>query len=135
VLVCLQSTAAYLSPTDSLSQAKQCWFADDATGCGSIQNIKAWWDELTVAGLDLNYYSNAGKCWLVTKPDKKKTARSIFGETAINITTEVRKHLGAALGSRSYLEQYINGKVEEWVEQLSLLCRSPRLATQRSLMD
>ena len=23
-------------------------FVDDATGCGSIQNIKVWWDELTV---------------------------------------------------------------------------------------
>ena len=51
--------------------------------------------------------------WLVTKPDKEETARSIFEETAINITTEGRKHLGAALGSRSYLEQYANGKVEE----------------------
>ena len=105
----------------AVSQAKQCWFADDATGCGSIQNIKVWWDELTVAGPDLGYYPNAGKCWLVTKPDKEETARSIFEETAINITTEGRKHLGAALGSRSYLEQYVNGKVEEWVGQVTKL--------------
>ena len=45
-----------------VSQAKQCCFADYATGCGSIQNIKVWWDELTVAGPDLGYHSNAGKC-------------------------------------------------------------------------
>ena len=72
--------------------------ADDAIGCGTMQNIKAWWDELTVAG-----------------PDR----------TAINITTEGRKHLGAALGSRSYLEQYVNGKVEEWVQQVTRLAEVP----------
>ena len=80
-----------------------------------------WWDELTVAGPALGYYPNAGKCWLVTKPDKEEIARSIFEETTINITTEGRKHLGAALGSRSYLEQYVNGKVEEWVGQVTKL--------------
>ena len=63
---------------------------------------------------DLGYYPNAGKCLLVTKPDKEETARSIFEETAINITTKDRKHLGAAMGSRSYLQLYVNGKVEEW---------------------
>ena len=64
-----------ISRLQVLSQAKQCWFADDATGCGSIQNIKAWWDELPGTGPELGYYPNAGKCWLVTKPDKEETAR------------------------------------------------------------
>jgi len=110
-----------ISRLQAASEAKQCRFADDATGCGSLQNIRMWWDELTMARPDLGYYPNAGKCWLVTKPDKEETARSIFEETAINITTEGQKHLGVALGSRSYLEQYINGKVEEWVGQVTKL--------------
>ena len=93
-----------------------------------------------MAGPDLGYYPNAGKCWLVTKPDKEETARSIVEEMAINITTEGQKHLGAALGSRSYLEQCVNGKVEEWVGQVTklaefVLCRSRRLATRRSLAN
>ena len=116
-----------ISRLQAVSQAKQCWFADDATGCGSMQNIKLWWNELTVAGPDLGYHPNAGKCWLVRKPDKEETARSIFEETAINITTEGRKHLGAALGSRSYLGQYVNGKVEEWVEQVTNFAAAPGL--------
>ena len=102
----------------AVSLAKQCWYADDATGCGSIQNIKVWKDWLTVAGPVLGCHPNPGKCWLVTKPDMEETARNIFEETAINITTESWKHLGAALGSRSYLEQYFNGKVVEWVGQV-----------------
>ena len=76
-----------------------------------------------MAGPDLGYYPNTGKCLLVTKPDKEESARSIIEETAINITTEGRKHLGAALGSRSYLEQYVNSKVEEWVGQVTKLAK------------
>ena len=34
----------------------------------------------------------------------------MFARTGINITTEGRKHLGAALGSRSYLEHYVGSK-------------------------
>ena len=45
-----------------VSQAKECWFADDATRCGPLQNVRVWWDELTMAGTDLGYYPNAGKC-------------------------------------------------------------------------
>ena len=29
-----------ISRLQAVTQAKQCWFADDATGCGSIQSIK-----------------------------------------------------------------------------------------------
>ena len=39
----------------------------------------------------------------------------------INITTEGQKHLGAALGSRSYLEEYVGEKVEDWVNQVTNL--------------
>ena len=31
----------------------------------------------------------------------------------------MRKHLSAALGSRSYLEQYVGGKVEDWVGEVN----------------
>ena len=91
-----------------MSEAKQCWFADDATGCGSLQNIRVQWEELTVARPDLGYNSSDGTCWLVTKLDEEKTARSTFEETVINITTEGWKHLVVALGSQFYLEEYIN---------------------------
>ena len=74
---------------------------------------------MTVAGRDLGYHPNAGKFWLGTKPDMEETVRTIFEETAINITNEGRKHLGAALSSRSYLEQYVNGKVVEWLGQVT----------------
>ena len=45
-------------------------------------------------------------------------ARVIFEGTAINISTQDQSHLGAALGSREYLEEYVGSKVEDWVSQV-----------------
>ena len=64
------------------------------------------------------YFQNAKKCWLITKPKKEEEARAVFGARAINITMEGHKHLGAALGSRSYFEEYVGEKVEDWVSQV-----------------
>ena len=44
------------------SAAKPCWFADDATGSGSMQDVRKWWDELSESGPPLGYFPNAKKC-------------------------------------------------------------------------
>lgn len=103
------------------SSTKQCWFADDATGSGSLDDVKKWWDDLSKSGPALGYFPNAKKCWLITKPERENAARKVFGDTAINITSEGHKHLGAVLGSRSFLEEYVEEKVEDWVRQISKL--------------
>ena len=57
--------AISLQPLISLlhnrSTAKQCWFADDATGAGPLEEVKQWWDELREAGPPLGYYPNSKK--------------------------------------------------------------------------
>ena len=40
------------------SAASQCWYADDAAGCGSQGDVKTWWDELMVSGPPLGYFPN-----------------------------------------------------------------------------
>ena len=45
----------------------------------------------------------------------------MFRDTAINVTTEGHKHLGAALGSRSFLEEYDGERVDEWVNEVTKL--------------
>ena len=55
------------------------------------------------------------------KPCREEEARELFAGTAINVTTEGQKHLGAALGSRSYLEEYVNDKVVDWVNEVKRL--------------
>ena len=41
------------------SAAKQRWLADEATGSGSLQDVRKWWDELSESGPALGYFLNA----------------------------------------------------------------------------
>ena len=51
----------------------------------------------------------------------------VFGDTAIKISTQGQKHVSAVLGSRPYLEEYMRGKVEDWVEQVAKLAEFAEL--------
>ena len=53
--------------------------------------------------------------------EKLKEVNDVFAGTGINITTEGRKHLGTALGQRSYLEEYVGSKVKKWISEVTLL--------------
>ena len=55
---------------------------------------------------------------MIVKPDKFEEAKSAFDGTDINVTSEGRRRLGALLGSRSYLEEYVGNKVETWVQEI-----------------
>ena len=101
------------------SAARQCWFADDVTGNGSLQDVRKRWDELLENSPALDYFPNAQKCWLITKLEREQAAREVFRDTVINITKEGHKHLGAAVGSGSFLEEYVGEKVDEWVTKLA----------------
>ena len=83
--------------------------------------MRKWWDELSQRGPPLGYLPNAKKCWLIIKPEREQAAREVFRDTAINVTTEGHKHLGAALGSRSFLEEYDGERVDEWVNEVTKL--------------
>ena len=101
----------------------QIWYADDACAIGSLANIRAWWEELSTLGQKYGYYANASKTWLVTKENCASEASDIFSGTAVNITSHGRPHLGAPLGSQSYVEAFVQEKVETWKAELLQLCQ------------
>ena len=101
-----------------VSTVKQCWFADDASGAGSLTKIKKWWDMLSTLGPEFGYYPNDKKCWVTVKLDKEECAKEVFKETDIKITVEGKKHLGAAIGSQEYLDEYVSEKVSDWVSEV-----------------
>ena len=46
----------------------------------------------------------------------------MFKDTVVNITTvQGQKHLGAVIGSREYLEEYVSKKVTNWVSEVTKL--------------
>ena len=45
----------------------------------------------------------------------------MFRDTATNVAIEGHKPLGAAVGSRSFLEEYVDEKVDKWVNEVTKL--------------
>ena len=54
------------------SSVKQCWFADDASGAGSITEIKKWWDVLSTLGPDFGYFATTRNAGLSRNQPRKK---------------------------------------------------------------
>ena len=110
-----------ITSLQAASSVKQCWFADDASGAGSIMEIRTWWDALSTLGPDFGYFPNDRKCWIIAKPAKEESVREAFKDTSINVTVQGQKHLGAAIGSREYLEEYFSEKVTNWINDIAKL--------------
>ena len=45
----------------------------------------------------------------------------MFKDTAVNVTVQGQKHLGAVIGSKEYLEEYVSEKVTNWVSEVTKL--------------
>ena len=121
-----------ITSLQAMSDAKQCWFADDASGAGTISEIKKWWDALNSLGPDFGYFPNAKKCWIIAKPDKQALVSEAFKDTVINVTVEGQKHLGAVVGSRDFLESYVSEKVDNWVGEVAQLAEFAKAQPQAS---
>ena len=109
------------------TNTKQVWYADDATAGGTLLNLKVWWTMLSSSGPSYGYFVNPGKTWLIVKPQHVHDAKELFSGTGIGITSEGKRLLGAALGSRSFIESYISDKVKVWTStilNLSLIAKT-----------
>ena len=103
------------------TDAKQVWFADDTMAGGCLEQLHEWWVKLNNLGTALGYFVNPSKTWLIVKEEHLSTAAERFLNTRVNITTEGKRHLGAALGSRSFVVSYTQDKVKEWASSIQKL--------------
>ena len=99
----------------------QVWYADDAAALGKLQHLHQWWKELMSAGNDYGYFANPSKSWLLVKPSLLVTAKSLFTDTNINITSNGCRYLGSPIGSDEFVSGYILNTISEWVNQLEKL--------------
>jgi len=105
----------------AVPEASQVWFADDATAVGTLQTLKSWWQALSSQGPDYGYFPNALKTVLIVKPHLLSVAGTLFDGTNVKITDQGQRHLGAALGSRDFAEDYVSKKVCSWTAEVSTL--------------
>ena len=71
-------------------EAKQTWFADDATACGRSNELLEWFTDLKKFGPGFGYFVNPSKSWLIVKEDHLTIAKKVFDGTGINITVDGR---------------------------------------------
>ena len=102
-------------------KTKQAWFADDATAGGTLTGLRKWWNLLVERGPDFGYHPNPLKTNLVVREESATNAKEVFKGTNISITEQGKRHLGAALGTRSFVESYVKAKVSEWVNAVERL--------------
>ena len=100
---------------------KQIWYADDAAAGGKLSDLKTRWDRLVEIGPDYGYYPNASKTWLIVKEHKHSEAVPVFEGTEIVITTDGKRHLGAAIGTRSFIEKYAEQKIAAWIHEVETI--------------
>ena len=76
-------------------------------------------------------HSNGCKTWPIVKEGLQDTASSTFAGTSVQVTTQGKRHLGAALGTQYFVEHYVAKQVKEWIpelEQLSnIACSQPHI--------
>ena len=133
------STLMLLQELSLIVGCKNIWYADDGGAGGYLESLKAWWDKLLIIGPPIGYFPNATKTWLVVKQEHLDKARELFDGTGIQITQEGtgdksggQRYLGAAIGTQSFIKQYVQDKVAKWVTELEELCKialtEPQLA-------
>ena len=79
----------------------QVWFVDDATAAASCHNLRSWWDQLSIIGPQYSHHPIASKTFLVVINEYEDEAKTIFGDTTISVTTRSKRHLRAAVRSRT----------------------------------
>jgi len=72
-------------------------------------------------GPHFGYFSNASKTVLIVKSNLMTAAKSIFGDTDIQITDQGQRHLGAALDSQGFAEEFVSKKVTVWSSKVLAL--------------
>ena len=103
------------------NEAVQIWYADDAAAGGKSQQLKRWWDCLTIHGPTFGYFPNPCKTWIITKPQHLHVVEPLFKDSGVNITTEGQKYLGTPIGSISFSEEFVRKKVKQWTTELKKL--------------
>ena len=94
----------------------QVWYADNATACGSLSELRLWWDKLLQFGPDFGYFPNPSKTCLVVKEVFYDAAVKMFQGSGISITVNGKRHLGGALGSPSFITSFVKEEVSTWAK-------------------
>ena len=110
-----------INELNRISEVRQLWYADDATGVGTMDGLKKWWDKINSVGESYGYLPNAVKSTLLVRPELFDKACKLFNGTNVSVTSEGVVVLGSPVGSPSYVQSVISKRVEVWCKKLKVL--------------
>ena len=65
----------------NVPDTKQMTYADDITGAGKLEALRAWWEYLLHLGPKIGYFPEPSKSWLIVKPAMYQEALKEFDDT------------------------------------------------------
>ena len=80
-------------------------------------------------GPHFGYNPNPCKTWVVVKPEHLLAAEHFHG-SGVNITIQGHRYLGAPLGSKSFIEDFIRDKINCWVSEIRRLSEIAKFQPQ-----
>ena len=91
--------------------------------CWEIVRLHEWWNQLASLGPKYGYFAIATKTWLVTKIEHvaTATATALFANTGVQVSSEGRPYLGAAIGTEEFVISHVKDKVTKWMKELDSL--------------
>ena len=103
--------------------ANQVWYADDSAAGSRLERLRQWWNILEEAGPLYGYFPNGSKIHILVKPRYAEAAMKMFEGTGISVSTAGERYLGGAIGAASFIQQYIERKVNVWVREIEKLSK------------
>ncbi len=123
------STTTLLN-SQSASNAKKIFYADDGSGAGKIDQLSDWWKDLQVHEPLIGYYPNAKKTWLIVRPAHQERAQQLFPN--INVTAKGHEFLGSFIGTSESTNAFVKQKIAKWEKDVDALVKiaasEPQLA-------
>ena len=113
------ATRPLMDVLSKIGKIIQSWYADDTAACGSLVELKSWWDKLCAIGPTYGYFPKPSKTILVVKNEfNLPMARLLLEKTGVTISLQGERHLEAVIGLKEFKVQYVRNKVSGWVKDV-----------------
>ena len=95
-----------------------------------MKEVRGWWDQLNRNGPWYGYHPKTSKSWLLVKEAAAEEAKRLFNGTGVQITTEGKRLLGAAIGTSDFEEKFTETIIYPQIQQVSRLANAAQTQLQ-----
>ena len=118
----LMYAAALMPLIQSLSTPKcnQNWYADDCACTADLSHLNEWFEKLCSMGPRYRYHPQPKKTVLIVDKEFDSETQEEFDHLGVRV---VRGHrfLGGFIGDLEAISQFVQGKVKEWTNSITIL--------------